>query len=149
MKDGLVVQRGTPEELFERPVNTYVGTFIGSPGMNFLPLKRSDEGLTLSGKLLPLVLKELPEGDITMGVRPEHLSFVDKPGEDSFPASILSIEDHGSVRILELELGEARVRMKLAREMTVPPAAEKIAVRFNRYCYYVNGHLIAAETGTD
>jgi glycerol transport system ATP-binding protein len=145
MKDGQVVQRGTPEELFERPTNTYVGTFIGSPGMNFLPLARSGEVLTLAGKSPPLLPRELPEGDITLGVRPEHLSFADEGDEDSFPASIMSIEDHGSVRILDLALGDARARMKLARERTVPPQSSKIAVRFNRYCYYANGQLIAAE----
>ena len=145
MKDGQVVQRGTPEELFERPTNTYVGTFIGSPGMNFLPLARSGEVLTLAGKSPALLPRELPEGDITLGVRPEHLSFADEGDEDSFPASIMSIEDHGSVRILDLALGDARARMKLARERTVPPPSSKIAVRFNRYCYYANGQLIAAE----
>ena len=37
MKDGLIVQIGTPVELFERPRHTFVGHFIGSPGMNVLP----------------------------------------------------------------------------------------------------------------
>ncbi len=146
MKDGLVVQRGTPEELFERPVNTYVGTFIGSPGMNFLPLIRSGTVLTLAGKSPPLLPQELPEGDIELGVRPEHLSFVDEREEDSFPTSILSIEDHGSVRILELALGDSRARMKLAREETVPTQASRIAVHFDRFCYYANGQLVASDT---
>ena len=145
MKDGQVVQRGTPEELFERPANTYVGTFIGSPGMNFLPVRRDGEILTLGGQQLARLPKELPEGDISLGVRPEHLSFTDQKDKDSFPVSILSIEDHGSVRILELALGDARARMKLAREKTVPSRNSEIAVRFNRFCYYVNGQLIADE----
>ncbi len=143
MKDGQVVQRGTPEELFERPANRYVGTFIGSPGMNFLALQRDGQRLTLGAQQLTRVPKALPEGDITLGVRPEHLSFADPLDENSFPASILSIEDHGSVRILELALGQARARMKLAREVPVPPRAARIAVRCNRFCYYVDGQLIA------
>jgi len=144
MKDGQVVQRGSPEELFEHPADTYVGTFIGSPGMNFLPVTRSGNALTLAGVLLPTLSKELPEGEVTVGVRPEHILFVDEADKGCFPTSILSIEDHGSVRILELAMGEARARMKLAREQTVPPRTSKIAVRFNRYCYYLNGKLIAA-----
>lgn len=146
MKDGLVVQRGTPEELFERPANTHVGTFIGSPGMNFLPVTRNGEVLTLAGQQLPGLTKALPAGEISLGIRPEHISFADQTDKDAFPASILSIEDHGGVRILDLALGDARARMKLAREKTVPPRTSKVAVRFNRYCYYVNGQLIAAET---
>ena len=39
MHDGAVVQTGTPEELFERPAHTFVGHFIGSPGMNMLPCR--------------------------------------------------------------------------------------------------------------
>jgi glycerol transport system ATP-binding protein len=113
--------------------------------MNFLPVKRDAEVLTLAGRPLARLAKELPEGDISLGVRPEHLSFVDQMDKDSFPASILSIEDHGSVRILELALGDARARMKLAREKTVPSRNSKIAVRFNRFCYYLNGQLIADE----
>jgi len=142
MEDGLVVQRGTPEALFERPVNAYVGNFIGSPGMNFLPLERSGSTLTLAGQPLTNIPKELPEGDITLGVRPEHLSFANLSDMNGFSAVIESIEDHGSVRILDISIGDMRVRMKLAREKTVPHAESALAVRFNRFCFYANGQLI-------
>ena len=142
MKDGLVVQRGTPEELFERPANTYVGTFIGSPGMNFIPVTRSGDGLHLAGKPLAGAPRELPSGEITLGIRPEHLSFTDHTDEAGFLSSVLAIEDHGSVRILDLALGGARVRMKLAREMAVPAKNSEIAVRLNRFGYYLNGELV-------
>ncbi len=142
MQDGLVVQRGTPEALFERPANTYVGNFIGSPGMNFLPLKRTGNSLSLAGQQITDRPRELPEGEITLGVRPEHLCFTDYSDRTSFAASIESIEDHGSVRILDISIGDVRARMKLAREKSVPPAASALAVRFNRFCFYANGQLI-------
>ncbi|MDD5029327.1 MAG: ABC transporter ATP-binding protein [Rhodoferax sp.] len=142
MKDGLVVQRGTPETLFERPADSYVGTFIGSPGMNFLPVTRDGDRLTLAGQPLGRSSKELPQGEITLGVRPEHVSFSNAMDKDSFPVTIVSIEDHGSVRILDLALGDARARMKLARENVVPSRQTQVAVRFKRFCYYVNGKLI-------
>lgn len=147
MKDGQLVQRGTPEELFERPVNTYVGTFIGSPGMNFLPVRREAEGLTLEGLRLPYLPAILPAGEITLGVRPENLSFAQETDQDSFPASILSVEDHGSVRILDLALGNVRARMKLAREKAVPCGDATLLVRATRFCYYVNGQLVAESSG--
>lgn len=143
MKDGQVVQRGTPEELFERPANTYVGTFIGSPGMNFLPIQREARGLTLGGLPLPYPAVNLPDGELTLGVRPENLCFASKTDGDSLPASIVSVEDHGSVRILDLAIGNVRARMKLAREKAVPAADAALAVRATRYCYYVNGQLVA------
>ncbi len=142
MKDGLVVQRGTPEALFERPANTYVGNFIGSPGMNFLSLKRSGDSLSLAGKIISGLPIALPEGDITLGVRPEHISFTDASDSNGFSAIIESIEDHGSVRILDVLIGDVRARMKLAREKTVPPAVSSLTVRFNRFCFYANGQLI-------
>lgn len=142
MKDGLVVQRGTPEALFERPANTYVGNFIGSPGMNFLPLKRSGNSLSLAGQQITDLPIFLPEGDITLGVRPEHISFTDPSDSNGFAAIIESIEDHGSVRVLDVSIGDVRARMKLAREKTVPPAASALTVRFNRFCFYANGQLI-------
>ncbi|MET0941956.1 MAG: sn-glycerol-3-phosphate ABC transporter ATP-binding protein UgpC [Mesorhizobium sp.] len=80
MHDGVVQQVGAPLELYDRPVNTFVAGFIGSPGMNFLPATVAREGDSLkaifsSGESLPL-LPELPvrHGDqVTVGLRPEHI----------------------------------------------------------------------------
>ena len=49
MQDGLVVQSGTPQELFEKPAHTFVGYFIGSPGMNILPAAVQGRRAHLSG----------------------------------------------------------------------------------------------------
>ena len=49
MYDGEVVQLGTPQELFERPAHRFVGYFIGSPGMNFLPCRLEDDGVRIDG----------------------------------------------------------------------------------------------------
>lgn len=51
--DGRVVQLGTPQELFEMPQHTFVGYFIGSPGMNVLPCQINNNGLTLDGATVP------------------------------------------------------------------------------------------------
>ena len=80
MHDGVVQQVGAPLELYDRPANTFVAGFIGSPGMNFLSAKVAREGDALkavlsSGESVPL-LPALPvrHGDqITVGLRPEHL----------------------------------------------------------------------------
>ncbi len=143
MMEGRIVQRGTPEELFERPANTYVGNFIGSPGMNFIPITRDGQRLNVGGIPLPYATTTLPEGVLTLGVRPEHLSFAQESDSDSLPTTILSVEDHGSVRILELALGDARAKMKLAREKPVPSSNTRLSVRATRFCYYSNGQLVA------
>ncbi|MBN9331076.1 MAG: ABC transporter ATP-binding protein [Comamonas sp. SCN 67-35] len=142
MKNGRVVQRGTPETLFERPLNPYVGHFIGSPGMNFLPLERRAQSLALAGLPIAGVTTHPPAGEIMLGVRPEHMAFTDPSDRDGFPAMIEGIEDHGSARVVEVSIGGHRARMKLSRDKAVPPPGAPLAVRFNRLCLYVDGELL-------
>src|SRR6476620_1882896 len=77
MHEGNVVQTGTPEELFTRPDHTFVGYFIGSPGMNVLPAEVSDREARVAGHTLALARSygELPAGArIEVGIRPEFVS---------------------------------------------------------------------------
>ena len=77
LKDGRVMQQGTPHELYEKPANLFVAQFIGSPKMNVLPCKSNGDGLLdLSGEgimELPLTGNAAP---LQIGARPEHLSLV-------------------------------------------------------------------------
>ena len=77
MKDGRVMQQGSPHELYEKPANLFVAQFIGSPKMNILPCQRnSDSLLDLSGEgtlALPLTNAAAP---VHLGARPEHLTLV-------------------------------------------------------------------------
>src|SRR5229473_1944690 len=77
MHDGRVVQSGTPEELFVRPAHTFVGYFIGSPGMNVLPAKVAGRQARIAGHPLGLDRSygDLPAAaKIEIGVRPEFRS---------------------------------------------------------------------------
>src|SRR6201988_4624800 len=77
MHDGRVVQSGTPAELFEKPAHTFVGYFIGSPGMNIVPAEVRGREARIGGYLIALnrSYAQLPAGEkIEIGVRPE---FVD------------------------------------------------------------------------
>ncbi|MBK5571058.1 sn-glycerol-3-phosphate import ATP-binding protein UgpC [Ensifer sp. SSB1] len=67
---GRIEQVGTPLELYERPATTFVATFIGSPSMNLLHGKHASAGWSLA----PQVAR--PDGDFTLGVRPEDLSLI-------------------------------------------------------------------------
>ena len=72
MRDGVIEQMGTPLDLYDRPINTFVAGFIGSPSMNFINGEMSPDGFrTTDGILLPVA-----GGDsqaTTYGIRPEHL----------------------------------------------------------------------------
>ncbi|MGH3582668.1 MAG: ABC transporter ATP-binding protein, partial [Mycobacterium sp.] len=88
MLAGVVQQVGTPEELYNRPVNLFVAGFIGSPAMNFFPATLTDVGLRLPfGEVhLPAemhtAIAEKKVDDLIVGVRPEH--FDDAAQIDSY-----------------------------------------------------------------
>jgi len=80
MRGGVVQQVGTPDELYERPVNLFVAGFIGSPAMNFFPAAVTATGLrlpfgevTLTQPVLDLLAAQPLAENVIVGVRPEHL----------------------------------------------------------------------------
>ncbi len=73
MKDGVIEQIGSPLDLYDRPQNTFVAGFIGSPSMNFISGAMTAEGFrTPDGIVLPVADKSI-SGATTYGIRPEHL----------------------------------------------------------------------------
>src|SRR5919106_1190984 len=75
MYDGEIVQIGTPAELFERPKHTFVGYFIGSPGMNVMPVEIDGRNARIGAQTiaLPGALKTRAEGSTELGIRPEYV----------------------------------------------------------------------------
>ena len=99
LKDGVLQQFGTPRELYRHPANVFVAGFIGSPSMNLLPARLSNDGVTLGETILP-VERELLEqasrmtstADIRLGIRPEHLHVTDS----GIPLTVDVVEELGS-----------------------------------------------------
>src|SRR5699024_6351697 len=77
MYEGEMVQLGTPRELFEYPAHTFVGYFIGSPGMNFLDCRLDGDAAVVDGHriaLEPGLTSSVDRDAVTqIGIRPEHL----------------------------------------------------------------------------
>ena len=86
MKDGFIQQIGTPQEVFDHPANLFVAGFIGTPQMNFFDAKLVKNGdgkyaVSIDGinvelaedKQARLSAKNIPEQDVTLGVRPDHV----------------------------------------------------------------------------
>jgi len=80
MRGGLLQQVGTPEELYERPVNLFVAGFIGAPSMNFLPGRIEDGALVtplttipLDGPMRARLASAAPHDAVIVGIRPEHI----------------------------------------------------------------------------
>jgi multiple sugar transport system ATP-binding protein len=90
MRDGLIEQVGTPDEIYNAPVTTYVAGFIGSPTMNLLPAELTADSLRLpQGIELPLPQRHRPHAGqrITLGIRPEdfEIARVGEPGIEVMP----------------------------------------------------------------
>ncbi|MGP9821482.1 ABC transporter ATP-binding protein [Salinarimonas sp. NSM] len=141
MYDGQVVQTGTPAELFERPAHTFVGYFIGSPGMNVLPARVEGTSAHVEGVEIPLDASyPALTGKVEIGVRPEFLTLSkDGPG---LPVAVRRIEDVGRHRIVRLDL--------VGREMNVVvPEGRAVSQEMNRVVFdparvgvYVDDRLV-------
>lgn len=98
MRDGRVEQIGSPLDLYDHPVNTFVAGFIGSPSMNFVHGKIASDGGTQvfvsdSGLTLPLPQTQAAEGQaVTYGVRPEHIQI----GDGGVEMEVVVVEPTGS-----------------------------------------------------
>ncbi|SHF41099.1 glycerol transport system ATP-binding protein [Modicisalibacter ilicicola DSM 19980] len=129
MYDGQIVQFGTPRELFENPAHTFVGYFIGSPGMNLLAVTPSAEGVLLAGIELPLApatrqaLAEWGAQRLMLGIRPEFVQLV-APGQARLRASVGLVQDLGTYRILDLQLKGAvdapLIKARIEEDQAVP-----------------------------
>ncbi len=102
MYDGRVVQIGTPEELFDRPEHTFVGYFIGSPGMNLLPATVEGSQAQVPGGATALAGSYgALSGKVQLGIRPEHVRL---SADQGLPVTIRRIEDVGRHRIIRADL---------------------------------------------
>jgi multiple sugar transport system ATP-binding protein len=112
MKDGLLQQVGTPQELYDGPLNVFVAGFIGSPAMNFATVKAAEgealmlgnAKLVLSGKAAAAVAARPPGADLLIGFRPEHLDVTDGRGEVvKIPASVDVVEYLGNEELIHAQ----------------------------------------------
>jgi glycerol transport system ATP-binding protein len=117
MNDGRVVQIGTPAELFYRPEHTFVGYFIGSPGMNFVPAAVKGDRAEVAGFEVRLGENygDLSSDQVVqVGVRPEFVSVTAGPG---LPAQVRRVADLGRKRLAHVMLGDHPLIVGIPREM--------------------------------
>jgi glycerol transport system ATP-binding protein len=115
MTRGRAVQVGSAADLFERPSHTFVGHFIGSPGMNFLSGRCDGATFETVGARLPLPLNvALPSGDYKLGVRPEYVNLVNANTFGSVPMEVRQVQDVGTHVILTAERDGNLIKARLA-----------------------------------
>jgi multiple sugar transport system ATP-binding protein len=111
MRDGILQQVGSPQELYDHPDNVFVAGFIGSPAMNFATTRTEGDDLMLGSAKLALsgaaakAARERPKGsDLLIGFRPEHLDVVDGQQEAvRIPARVDVVEYLGNDELIHAQ----------------------------------------------
>jgi len=124
MQGGHIEQVGSPLEVYDRPVNTFVAGFIGSPSMNMLDAVVRHDGAAVfaevAGTRLPLE-QPLEDGrEVTVGLRPEHL----QPADEGLPGQIAVVEPTGAETYLIVRVGTKEVTAVLRDRRAMRPGQE-------------------------
>ena len=144
MHDGRVVQSGTPAELFDKPAHTFVGYFIGSPGMNIVPAAVSGHEARIDGHVIGLHRNYgvLPSGaKIEIGVRPEFVN-VAAPASGLLSATIERIDDLGRVRFARVRIGDAKFAARVPSGFSVPDNSVGLVFDPAHVHVYADSHLV-------
>jgi multiple sugar transport system ATP-binding protein len=137
MNQGLVQQLGTPTQIYDRPANTFVASFIGSPAMNLIPGDIQDgtfraEGITVPAK---------GQGPVTLGFRAEDVRVSPEPAQLTAP--VYSMELLGDATLVSVRIGEALVSVRAHKDFRIAIGAPlHVAIPADKI------HLFDAKTGT-
>jgi multiple sugar transport system ATP-binding protein len=119
MRDGAVVQRGTPDELYERPADLYVASKIGSPAINVVEARLGKGGDRLDTPFGSIGLTRRTNGEsgeaALLGIRPSDLRS-SQPGEAGISARVHLVEPLGDVTIVSLESANQIMRLVLSEQ---------------------------------
>ena len=141
MSDGEVVQIGTPQELFEKPAHTFVGYFIGSPGMNFLPAEVHGNTAVVCGQKLSLDASyKTLNGKLAMGIRPEFITLTNNPND--LPVIIRSIEDIGRLKIVRADFFGNDLNIVSTQDQDIQQDMKFVAFDRQRINIYENDWLV-------
>jgi multiple sugar transport system ATP-binding protein len=155
MNEGVIQQVGTPDELYDRPVNRFVAGFIGTPSMGFLTCRVSLNGgppeLRREGVRIPLppdrvaALDGVRDGEVLVGIRPERLELVapEAAGERSTVQGVVTVvEPLGSDQHLLVDVGGETITARVSRDHRVQ-VAERVTLATDG----AHVHLFDRESG--
>jgi multiple sugar transport system ATP-binding protein len=129
MRDGIIEQVGTPHDVFAKPANVFVASFIGTPQMNLMEALLEDfraqvasiniDGNAVSLRVNPAVAA-LKSGKITLGIRPRAFTTVADASSDTLTAQAELIEPMGAETLIHAKLsGGGEIRAVVPREKRV------------------------------
>jgi glycerol transport system ATP-binding protein len=138
MQEGEIVQIGTPVELFDRPQHTFVGHFIGSPGMNILPVAEENGQITFEGHQIALEGRVTGSGgSAELGIRPEFVSLTDA----GIAARVRKVADVGRHAVVETIVGNTPVKAIIDGEMPEPGSEVYLSFKQDQTRLYRDGWI--------
>jgi inositol-phosphate transport system ATP-binding protein len=124
MRAGRIEQVGTPDDLYLRPASLFVASFIGSPPINLIRGEAAQGAVKVNGAAFPA---EGASGDVTIGLRPEHLRF----GDSGLPGRIAQLEPMGREILYVVDTGIGYVRVLEQGSQARHAAGEGVNVEFS------------------
>jgi glycerol transport system ATP-binding protein len=144
MHEGEVVQVGTPEDLFERPAHTFVGYFIGSPGMNVMPAEiRGNRAVLAGGHEIEFGGRQValsPASRVEVGVRPEFVRLANNGS--GMPVTVRRIDDIGRMKVARVVLDGVGLNVIAAEDARIDGDKARIVFEPGHVHLYVDGHLV-------
>ena len=141
MNFGEVLQIGTPVELFEKPKHTFVGHFIGSPGMNILPCKLDGDNTKIGQYIIETasqVTQKHKGKNLEIGVRPEFIKFSD----DGLPVSIVKVSNVGHAQIVETSFEGHKIKLIIDEDVVLPSNNVHLSFNKEKTYLYVDSWLV-------
>ncbi len=156
MNKGKILQQGSPEQLFENPAHSFVGHFIGSPGMNFLTCDLHNDSVQIADTIIPLDAQLCRQGllqlaalnnnaNTLVGIRPEYLQLSTNPqlnGKAGIAVTLEALENYGAYQMATVSFSGATARVKTRR----PPESGALYLQIpeSKTRLYVNNTLVNA-----
>jgi len=140
MFEGMVVQVGTPIELFNQPRHTFVGYFIGSPGMNILPCSIDNGQPVIHNSLMKTArpVRNDLQGKLEIGIRPEFVEFA----PDGIPVAIEKVEDLGRYQVVTVKHESETIKMVVKEDQLIPPESPRIQFKPDQTHVYCDDWIV-------
>jgi len=121
MNHGVIEQFGVPQDIYDCPATQFVGSFLGSPSMNFLKVKATvnvgDAHITCDNERIEIPKQlESATGDILIGIRPEHVSL---SSSSNFIGKVINIEYLGTAQVITFNTNNGEVKSQLPSDENI------------------------------
>ncbi|MDV4179251.1 sn-glycerol-3-phosphate ABC transporter ATP-binding protein UgpC [Rhizobium brockwellii] len=148
MKDRIIQQQGTPDEIYNKPANTFVARFVGSPAMNFLDAAVEGGDAIVDGKTVHIasaLSSQAPLADgrnVIVGIRPEDVVLHTDEAASGLAVEIDVVEPMGAEKLVWCKRGSIGISTKIPASVSIKPG-DKAWLGLSEQCL----HIFDADSG--